>query len=166
MVAVLVLLAGCSSHGRAASTSTGRESVSPQGTSTVAQDLFRPGCGSGFHVTPTGGDYSESAVLARVARQQKTTIPVTLLVSSSAHFVIKSLSLLIGPSSVGTDPLPALRDIPIFHGSPTNDLRLSATFSIKTSGSYVVLAYGLSTSPCGQASPITSAQPIGYVVVT
>jgi hypothetical protein len=118
-------------------------------------------------VTPTSGDYSEGAVLADVAPGQKVTIPLTMRVPSPAHILITILSLLIGPSSVGTSPFPALRNVPLDRGSPVNGLRMRATFTIDAPGRYAVLAYAISTSPCParETGPITSAQPIGYVVV-
>ena len=128
-----------------------------------------PGCEVPFDVTPTGGRYDENGVIATVDPNQPATIVLTMRVAASeAHVEVSQLLLLVGPASLGTDPFPAKVGISLFSGQARNGQRLPATFRIATSGRYPVLAYSKASSACTAAmgqGELTSAQPLGYVVV-
>jgi hypothetical protein len=137
--------------------------------STAARPIggMAPGCGPGFDTHVVGG-YRENGTLATVPAGKPITIRAVLAVHRPTY--IKSLSLVVGPNTVGTDALPALRNEHMFTGKAVNGQHLSATVTISTPGSYAVLIYGTSTSdgPCGgitSTEPETSSQPIGYLRV-
>ncbi len=160
MIVAMVVAAGCASSGDSA------PSASTHLSSTAGKEFSgRPACEVGFDVTPANGKLSENAVLAKADMGQTVTIHLTMHVQSHTHILIKDLSLLIEPSIVGTNPFPALRDIPLHHGSVVNGLPMKATFTINTPGRYVVLVYAVSTSSCPdqERGLVTSAAAVGDV---
>ena len=96
-----------------------------------------PPCGDiPFDVTPTGGNYNESGTITTVDRNQSTTIVLTVRVTAQVPVHVAQLLLLIGPSSLGTDPFPAKVQVSLFSGQPRDRQRLPATFRLDTPGRY------------------------------
>jgi hypothetical protein len=146
--------------------------ASPTVTVNTGPGNVAPACSTGFDVTPTGGAYSEDAVLARVAIGQPVTITVTMrltgppVVLTNLDLVFTTPEVLETPV-VRSYPFPSVRDVHLFSGTARAGRRFSATVRIDRPGRYAVVAYSQTMSGLciGPPQLVTMTQQIGFVVV-